>query len=209
LGWLLGGNFPTRDQCGEWERWMVVANQWSDGLIALAYFAIPATLLYFYCTHRKHIPSNWMLLCFAAFITLCGLTHLTQVVVFWTAPYRLFTVVKIVTAVMSVGTMFLLPLVVRHLKSLPSVESYRVAVAERDAEIASRAALESDLLLRIAQLEETIRFHSHPQIQETPAVMQVLIRKQNELLAQVEGLRSILPSASSSVRLRPANGGGQ
>src|ERR1044072_1895734 len=57
-----------------WPADLIVLHTLSDGAIALAYTWIPITLLSVWRA-RKDIPVNWTLLCFAAFIILCGLTH--------------------------------------------------------------------------------------------------------------------------------------
>jgi hypothetical protein len=46
----------------------------SDALIALAYFSIPFTLIYF-IRKRRDVPFNWIFVCFGMFILACGATH--------------------------------------------------------------------------------------------------------------------------------------
>jgi hypothetical protein len=46
----------------------------SDGLIALAYYSIPAALLVF-AMRRQDVPFHWVFLLFGAFILACGTTH--------------------------------------------------------------------------------------------------------------------------------------
>jgi hypothetical protein len=47
----------------------------SDSLIALAYYSIPLTLLYF-VQKRKDLPFLQVFFLFGAFIVACGTTHL-------------------------------------------------------------------------------------------------------------------------------------
>jgi hypothetical protein len=57
-----------------WPDPLVALHVGSDGLIALAYLAIPGSLLVL--RHRRDdIPVDWITMCFAAFILLCGFTH--------------------------------------------------------------------------------------------------------------------------------------
>src|SRR5688572_23601692 len=65
-----------------WPKDLIALHTLSDGAIALAYTWIPIALLGVWRA-RKDIPLNWTLLCFAAFIVLCGLTHVMNVVTVW------------------------------------------------------------------------------------------------------------------------------
>jgi hypothetical protein len=60
----------------------------SDSLIALAYFAIPVSLVFF-VRRRRDIPFGWMGLLFGLFIVACGLTHLMGVWTIWDPVYGL------------------------------------------------------------------------------------------------------------------------
>ena len=60
----------------------------SDSLIALAYFSIPFTLLYF-VRHRTDLSFNWIFVCFAIFIVACGTTHVMEIWTVWQPHYWL------------------------------------------------------------------------------------------------------------------------
>ena len=72
----------------------------SDGVIALAYFCIPALLVYF-VRKRSDVPFQWVFLMFGAFIVLCGSTHAMEVWTLWHGTYRLSGVIKAGTGVLS------------------------------------------------------------------------------------------------------------
>ena len=117
--WLLDGSvFITRDHCGAWTPGLIGINQLTNFMIAMAYFAIPIALLVVW--FRMYVPGAkkivrqhpWMILLFVIFIFSCGLGHLNDVIVFWWAPYRLFTFINLLTAVSSVITAMLLPAVI-------------------------------------------------------------------------------------------------
>lgn len=79
----------------------------ADLLIAVAYAWIPITLL----TIRKRrgdIPVDWTLLCFAAFIVLCGLTHVMGIITVWNPIYWLDAQLKLLTGLVSIATAILL-----------------------------------------------------------------------------------------------------
>jgi hypothetical protein len=77
----------------------------SDSLIALSYFTIPFTLLWF-VRKRRDLPFSWMFVLFGAFIVACGATHVMEVWNLWHAQYWLAGGLKAVTAIASVTTRF-------------------------------------------------------------------------------------------------------
>ncbi len=75
----------------------------SDALIALSYFTIPMALWYF-SRKRPDMPFNRILLLFATFITLCGLTHLIGILVLWHPFYGIEGLVMLLTGIISATT---------------------------------------------------------------------------------------------------------
>lgn len=96
-------NWPARWVCGNWseiEGWMYII---SDVTIFLAYFSIPI-MLFFYIQRKDMGNIRWILLLFISFIALCGITHLIDATLFWIPIYRLSGLVKLMTALVSIGT---------------------------------------------------------------------------------------------------------
>jgi len=56
------GDFMPHGYCYLWKPGLVWLHVVSDALIALAYFSIPITLIYF-IRKRRDLPFNWMFLC--------------------------------------------------------------------------------------------------------------------------------------------------
>ena len=79
----------------------------SDGLIALAYAAIPFALLHL-LRLRKDLSFHWIFVLFAVFIFSCGSTHVLAIVTLWIPIYRFEGLIKGTTAVASVPTAVLL-----------------------------------------------------------------------------------------------------
>ena len=79
---------------------MVLAN----GLIALAYFCLPACLIRL---HKKSpgILPLWFSISFAAFILSCGVGHVVKIWTFWTPAYYVEAVADSLTAAVSVPTL--------------------------------------------------------------------------------------------------------
>ncbi|MBD2034871.1 GAF domain-containing protein [Leptolyngbya sp. FACHB-321] len=89
--------------CYLWQSPLVGLHVVSDLLIALAYFSIPMTLLYYvYRRPETLFPKVFML--FGAFILLCGTGHLLEVWTLWQPTYWLSGLEKALTALVSCYT---------------------------------------------------------------------------------------------------------
>lgn len=100
-------DWPARWNCGKWSSfhgWLTIL---SDLTIWLAYFVIPVVLLKLTQTIKNipFLPVFWL---FGAFIILCGFTHLMDATIFWWPAYRFGTLIKLLTALVSLGTVFAL-----------------------------------------------------------------------------------------------------
>ncbi|MVM30063.1 two-component sensor histidine kinase [Spirosoma sp. HMF4905] len=96
-------DWPPRWFCGRWtdfHGWLYII---SDLMIWLAYMVIPLVLIR-YLFVKKGVPLPGVFWLFGAFILLCGLTHLIDVVIFWIPVYRISALVRFVTGVVSVAT---------------------------------------------------------------------------------------------------------
>lgn len=96
-------DWPPRWLCGNWSDfhgWLYIA---SDLMIWLAYMCIPLILIRFIVL-KKGIPLKPVFWLFGAFILLCGLTHLLDVIIFWTPIYRISALVRLFTGIVSIGT---------------------------------------------------------------------------------------------------------
>jgi signal transduction histidine kinase/CheY-like chemotaxis protein len=87
--------------CLLWEPGLIWTYTLSDAAIALAYFSIPAALLYV-ARKRSELMIRPLLWLFAAFILLCGTTHWLDVVTLWWPWYGIQATVKAATAIVSV-----------------------------------------------------------------------------------------------------------
>lgn len=96
--------FMPHGYCFLWRPDVLWLHILSDGVIALAYFAIPVALWYF-VKKRPDLPFQLVFLLFAAFILLCGTTHVLSIWVLWHPTYYSEGVVKALTAVASIATL--------------------------------------------------------------------------------------------------------
>ncbi|WP_165252221.1 hybrid sensor histidine kinase/response regulator [Paludisphaera soli] len=147
--------FTPRRQCMNYEADVVWLHFASDLLIAMAYFSIPLALLVL-VRRRKDLDFNWMFLLFALFIVLCGATHLFGVLALWMPLYRLDGLVKLATALASVGTAGLLWRLLPLALALPSPESLRLVNRKLEAEVAERTRAEEEVRRARDELERRV-----------------------------------------------------
>jgi PAS domain S-box-containing protein len=150
--------FMPHGFCYTWDPYVVWLNGVSDILIALAYYTIPLTLVYF-VRRRRDLAFHWMFLCFALFIVACGTTHVIELWTIWHPVYWLAGVIKALTAAVSITTAIaLIPLVPKAL-ALPSPEALKRAnLALQEAQEALRQTneeLEGRVAERTASLAAT------------------------------------------------------
>ncbi len=112
LLWSTDG-FPPRWFCGVWTQFHGWTHILADAVIFVSYYLIPLVLLQtlkrvLWDTHR-HIVFN-----FAVFIFCCGITHALDLLMFWWPAYRLLTLAKVITAIVSAYTVWrILPQFIR------------------------------------------------------------------------------------------------
>ncbi|HZW80362.1 MAG TPA: PAS domain S-box protein, partial [Candidatus Deferrimicrobiaceae bacterium] len=159
-GLLSPNDFMPHGYCYLWNARLVWLHVVSDSLIALAYFSIPITLVYF-IRKRRDLPFNWMFVCFGVFILACGATHAMEVWTLWHANYWLSGGVKAITALVSVPTAVLLVGLIPRALALPSPEELRHEIAERrfteEALHRAKMELESRVQERTEELRNTNR----------------------------------------------------
>ena len=143
---LVDTDFLPHGHCYRWQPALVALHVASDGLIALAYLAIPVALFYF-ARQRDDVPFRWIFVMFGLFIVACGATHAMEVWTLWNPAYWLSGVVKAGTALVSLATAgALVPLIPMAL-SLPSRQELQHANEALRAEVADRERAERRLLL--------------------------------------------------------------
>ena len=142
------GDFQPHGFCYLWNARLVWLHAISDLLIALAYFTIPITLVWF-IRKRRDLPFSWIFVCFGVFIVACGAMHVMEIWNLWHANYWLAGVIKAVTAAASILTALLLIRLVPEALDLPSPQQWVFANAALQKEVQDRRELE--LNLRISE----------------------------------------------------------
>jgi signal transduction histidine kinase/ActR/RegA family two-component response regulator len=137
IGWLFSSSgFMPHGHCYLWQPGTLWLNVGSDGLIASAYYAIPVGLYYLVRERRTEIPYPGILLMFAAFIFLCGSTHVMEIWTVWHPDYRQAGLLKALTGIISVATMLALFRIMPQALQLRSPLQLQTEVQSRTAELA-------------------------------------------------------------------------
>jgi signal transduction histidine kinase/ActR/RegA family two-component response regulator len=136
--------FMPHGMCYQWQPDILTLHLVADSLIALAYFSIPFTLLYF-VRRRKDLQFNWIFVCFAVFIIACGATHLMEIWTIWQPVYWLSGAVKAITALASVPTAFLLVRLIPTALRWPGPSALQQVNNDLKLEIAERKRAEADV----------------------------------------------------------------
>ena len=166
--------FMPHGMCYQWRPDILTLHIVADSLIALAYFSIPPTLMYF-VRRRQDLQFNWIFMCFAVFIVACGTTHLLEIWTIWQPIYWLSGIVKAITALASVPTAYLLVRLIPEALRWPSPGALQRANHKLELEVAERKRAEAEVrqandLLEIRVLERTreleVAYQSLRQAQE-------------------------------------------
>jgi two-component system NtrC family sensor kinase len=135
------GSFIPHGHCYLWQTQLVWLHVASDSIIALAYFSIPITLVYF-ISKRPDLPFDWIFALFGAFIVACGMTHLFELWTLWHPTYWLSGTMKAITALISFATAILLVDLMPQALALPSPAQLESANRLLEAEIVERQLAE-------------------------------------------------------------------
>ncbi|MEX0271366.1 sensor histidine kinase [Leptolyngbyaceae cyanobacterium UHCC 1019] len=151
---LLSESFVPHGHCYLWKPELVWLNVISDGLIALAYYSIPIVLLYI-VRKREDIPFDWVVCLFGGFIVACGTGHLLSIWTIWHPTYWLSSVIKSLTAAISVGTAIVLVSLIPKILQLPSPEQMINTNQRLEREILERQEAEKEL----EKIHQRLKFH--------------------------------------------------
>ena len=153
---VLDGSLMPHGHCLLWRWDLLFLHVGGDTLTTLAYFAIPAVLIRL-VRKGEDLTFDRVFLMFAAFIFLCGVTHLISLINVWHGYYFIEGLAKISTGVVSAITAIvawrLLPIAI----NIPS--RARLVAANEELRVAREDILEANIRLeekvkeRTAQLE--------------------------------------------------------
>jgi signal transduction histidine kinase len=125
-------------------------------LIAAAYFSIPLALWRF-AKKRPDMPFNNILILFATFITLCGMTHVFGIAVLWWPAYGVEGLVMLATGIVSVATAIFVWRILPSALTLPNPSEMREINSKlsKSYELTERRVRERTIELQLANEELT------------------------------------------------------
>jgi signal transduction histidine kinase len=126
---LFANNFMPHGHCYFWKPDVLWTNVIGDGLTALSYLIIPIAL-YYVVKRRRDIRFKGIFVLFAAFILLCGTTHIFSIISVWDPLYRLEGLIKVITGLVSLITAVALILLMPKILALPSPRQLKDANKE-------------------------------------------------------------------------------
>ncbi len=147
-------SWPPKWHCGYWSGfhgWLYIL---SDLSIATAYFLIPLIIINYLSKRKQKVKFTSIYILFATFILLCGTTHLLDAAMFWVPMYRLNALVRFITAIVSLATVYQL------IKVLPEIFRQKSNI-ELENEIARRKQAELQLSGINKDLEAFVYVASH------------------------------------------------
>ncbi|AFY64592.1 GAF domain-containing protein [Geitlerinema sp. PCC 7407] len=147
--YLLTNQFIPHGHCYLWQTPLVSLHVVSDALIAIAYFSIPAMLVYF-VRKRQDVPFSKVFLLFGSFIVLCGTGHLLDIWTLWHPNYWVSGIEQALTAIVSCFTAFALLELVPQFLALQSPEQLQTINRELETQIAERQRAEESLRAIVA-----------------------------------------------------------
>jgi PAS domain S-box-containing protein len=105
---IFSTDFLPHQYCLAGDRKLLWTFAVTDLTIGVSYLVIAGAIVWLLRQAKGKLPFAGILWAFGAFITSCGATHFLEVVTLWKPVYWLSAVVKILTAVASAGTCFVL-----------------------------------------------------------------------------------------------------
>ncbi len=195
--------FMPHGSCYLWQPGLVGLHVVADSLIALAYYSIPLTLIY-YVRRGRDVAYPAIFLMFAAFIIACGSTHVMEVLTIWTPAYWISGGIKAVTAIISLVSAVALVRVIPRALELPSRkeltqlnEQLEERVRERTADLTAA----NEKLIREAAIRE-----------QAEAEIRRLNAEAQRSVAELQTLFDLMPvgvgiatdAACTEIRFNPA-----
>jgi signal transduction histidine kinase/CheY-like chemotaxis protein len=189
-----GRRFAPHGYCLLWQPELVWTHVIADALIAASYFSIPLALIHF-IRRRRDLEFSWIFWLFATFIVACGLTHVLAIWTLWNADYGIEALVKVVTALASVGTAIVLWPLIPRLLAIPSPLQLR----EKNEHLESTLTQLTHEMAERKRAEDALR-----QAQKMEAVGQLtggIAHDFNNLLQSVTGSLTLIANNPASEKV--------
>lgn len=205
---LASNSFIPHGHCYLWRPGLLWLNILSDSIIALAYYSIPVTLVYF-VRKRQDLPFNWIFVLFSIFIIACGTTHVMEIWTLWHPTYWLSGSIKVLTASASMYTALeLVPLVPLAL-ALPSPAQLEATNLQLQQQITQRQLAEAALQKALNELETRVSDRTRELVLANEKLKTEITERQqveDSLRASEERFRATFNSAAVGIAHVDING---
>lgn len=152
---LTNSEFMPHGMCYMWQPATLWPNVLGDGITAVSYFVIPGLLIYF-VKKRENLEFKGVFWAFAAFIVSCGAVHVISMVNVWVPLYNLSGLLKMLMAVVSLGTVFILYLKLPEALQIPIPGELEEVNKKLLEEIHKKEILQRELEEKTKELQQTI-----------------------------------------------------
>lgn len=196
------GEFMPHGHCYLWYPEILWLHIISDALIALSYLSIPLALLV-YARKRRDMPFRRLFCLFAAFITLCGFTHLFGLWTIWNPDYGPQGLLKLLTGLVSFFTAVMVWRMLPSALTLPSPadllkmnEELQHANQRIEQQVAERTAALEAAKQQLEQNERELRTAYDEAKRANQAKSEFLAHMSHEIrtpLSSVTTLADVLP----------------
>ena len=147
--------YMPHGQCYLWQTPLVSLFVVSDALIAIAYFSIPVMLIYF-VRKRGDLPFSRIFVMFGAFIVLCGIGHLLDILTLWYPAYWVAGLERAMTALISCYTALQLSELLPQFLALKTPDQLEAINQELEKQVAERQRTEATLQAIVAGTSSVI-----------------------------------------------------
>ncbi|MGC9506004.1 ATP-binding protein [Baaleninema sp.] len=177
---LSPSQYMPHGQCYLWQAPLIWLHVFSDSLIGISYYSIPALLIYF-LRQRQDVPFRGVFWLFGAFIVACGTGHLLEVWTLWHPAYWLSGSIKAITGLVSLYTaLSLIPLLPKAL-ALPSPEQLKAVNQQLEREIQHRQEAQAALGDANDRLEQRVKEATQDLRQRTAELLKVNTHLEREI----------------------------
>jgi diguanylate cyclase (GGDEF)-like protein len=149
---LFDGSFMPHGHCLLWQTDLLFLHVLGDVLTVVSYALIPLALVYL-VHKRDDLAFNWIFLMFAAFIFLCGITHLLSVLNIWQGYYYLAGIFKLATGIVSILTALMIWKLIPSALAIPSNHQFKAK--NEQLILAQQELVKSNMLLEQRVIERT------------------------------------------------------
>ena len=183
LKFFSSDEFMPHGHCFLWRPDLMTLHIASDAIIAFSYYSIPFALLYF-VLKRPDILFRWIAVLFGVFILACGTTHVLGIVVLWYPIYWVDGGIKLVTAISSIATAFIVWRIMPQALALPSMARLQAVVVDLNNEVDSRRRAEAEVRSLNAVLERRVQERTQ-ELERSNAELKAAIQAREVLLQEV------------------------